>query len=212
MKRTIALLVLVMVAAECSLFQESSQQRAERIEPMLSAAGFRMLPADTPEKLADLKTLTPLKLRYFTHDGKLQYWFADPTVCTCLYIGDEAAYQSYQQYVVQERAQEQAAQSAQMEAQALQQEQLNFLMWPYGSPYPFWGPPWPPPPPPPAPPTPPPTRTPLPSPTFTLSPMSTPSRPTATPRAPIVPRPLPPLPPPRTPPKSGEPGRVLRNP
>ena len=58
--------------------QETPQQRAERIEPMLAAAGFHMLPADTPERVAETQRLTPLKVRYFIDNGKPRYLVQRP--------------------------------------------------------------------------------------------------------------------------------------
>ena len=41
------------------------EQQAEQIEPMLSAAGFRMLPADTPERQQQLSSLVPMQVDYY---------------------------------------------------------------------------------------------------------------------------------------------------
>jgi hypothetical protein len=67
------------------------------MEPTLSQAGFTMVTADTPARVEKLQNMKPLKVSYFTHDGKAVYWFADPYVCHCLFRGTEANYQSYQQ-------------------------------------------------------------------------------------------------------------------
>ncbi len=65
---------------------------------MLSAAGFKMLPADTQDKLAHAQSLPQLKVKYFTDpDGTLHYWMADAQYCHCVYIGNEAAYQKFKQ-------------------------------------------------------------------------------------------------------------------
>jgi hypothetical protein len=115
----------------CALVRETPRQRAQRIEPMLAAAGFHMYVANTPAKLKDLKSLTPLKMRYYMHGGELHYWFADPVNCNCIYIGLEKNYQRYQRLRIQEKMvtrEEEAAQEAEM---AAQQEQLNLMVWPY---------------------------------------------------------------------------------
>src|SRR6516225_6740243 len=64
---------------------ESSTERAQRLEPMLAQAGFRMVPADTAARSEKLDRLTPLRMNYQSHNGKSSYWFADPYVCHCLY-------------------------------------------------------------------------------------------------------------------------------
>jgi hypothetical protein len=63
-------------------------------EQLLTAAGFQKKVADTPAKLAHLGTLTPAR-KLVTHrrDGRLYYFYADPVVCNCLYVGTAAQYQ-----------------------------------------------------------------------------------------------------------------------
>jgi len=109
---------------------ESAAHRASRIEPMLAAAGFRMRPADTSAKVDDLKSRTQLKVRYTLHDGRPRYWFADPVVCDCLYVGNEADYQRYEQLRIEQRASQEEAQAAALNEDAVEQEQMNFMMWP----------------------------------------------------------------------------------
>ena len=83
-----------MLLAGCA---ETPQERAARIEPMLSAAGFQMLPADTPQRIAETQRLTPLKVRYYLDNGKPRYWFNDPVNCHCVYVGGQKNYQQYEQ-------------------------------------------------------------------------------------------------------------------
>ena len=72
-------------------------QQAQDLEPMLQAAGFSELPAATPDEIARLKALPPLKLGYYDDkNGAAHYWMADPDYCKCLFHGDEAAYQRYE--------------------------------------------------------------------------------------------------------------------
>jgi hypothetical protein len=73
---------------------------------MLAAAGFKMKFADTPEKLAHLKTLTQRKVVPQDQDGKPVYIYADAEFCRCLYGGDEAAYDRYEKMVVSENVAE----------------------------------------------------------------------------------------------------------
>ncbi len=53
-----------------------AHQTAET-EQVLAAAGFQVKPADTPEKLAHLQTLTPRKVVRSTRDGQVHYTEAD---------------------------------------------------------------------------------------------------------------------------------------
>src|SRR5690348_13605593 len=76
-------------------------EQAQKIEPNLSAAGFTMLPADTPEREQKLSTLLPLQVQYYVgKTGKLHYWMADPYYCKCMYVGTEQAYQQYEKIKV----------------------------------------------------------------------------------------------------------------
>src|SRR5260370_16966391 len=55
------------------------EQQAEEVEPMLSAAGFRMLPADTPELQQQLASLVPLTFDYYIgKTGTLPHSMPDP--------------------------------------------------------------------------------------------------------------------------------------
>ena len=73
------------------------EQQAEQLEPMLSAAGFRMLPADTPERQKQLESLLPLQVLYYVgKTGTLHYYMADPFYCKCMYVGSEENYQKYE--------------------------------------------------------------------------------------------------------------------
>lgn len=63
-------------------------------EQLLAAAGFQKKVADSPEKLAHLETLTPVrKLVAHRRDGHRYYVYADPEMCKCLYVGTAAQYQ-----------------------------------------------------------------------------------------------------------------------
>ena len=63
-------------------------------EQLLAAAGFEMKLADTPEKLANLSTLTPRRrLIPQERDNRLYYVYADPDLCKCLYVGTSTQYE-----------------------------------------------------------------------------------------------------------------------
>jgi hypothetical protein len=81
-------------------------------EDMLVAAGFRIQPATTPEQLASLKQLPAHKFVWKSQGDKLLTLYADPTICGCLYVGDQKAFQSYQQEVFAKRIADENATSA----------------------------------------------------------------------------------------------------
>jgi hypothetical protein len=103
---------LAMALSSCAQIQ---RQEAEQIEPQLSAAGFRMKSADTPEKLAKLQAMPQRKLQQTWRDGKLYYVFADAQGCNCFYLGDKAAYEQYQE-MKQERQRDIAVQDQEYES------------------------------------------------------------------------------------------------
>ena len=90
---------IALIVALGALRRDRGRSRRRTGEPSWPAAGFQMKPADTAERVAHLQTLTPAQARaaHRTRDGKLLYVYADPKGCQCLYVGDEAAYQRYQQ-------------------------------------------------------------------------------------------------------------------
>lgn len=72
-------------------------------EDMLAAAGFESRPADTPQRIAALQGLPAHRFVRQIRDGR-QFWlYADPTVCRCVYAGDDRAYSRYRQEVFRQR-------------------------------------------------------------------------------------------------------------
>jgi hypothetical protein len=105
-------------------------QRAHRLEPLLSAAGFHMVPADTMQRQKELASHTPLRMRFYFANTRPHYWFADPYVCNCVYVGNEAAFQKYQQLRLEQQMVEQEQSAAAMNENAAEEEQFNWMMWP----------------------------------------------------------------------------------
>lgn len=101
-------------------------------ENMLSAAGFNMRPASTPEQIASLKALPPNKFFVKTQNDQPIWFYADPSVCGCLYYGDQDAYQNYRQMVFQQNL------ANEQEMAAMMNQQAAFDFAPWGDP--FYGP------------------------------------------------------------------------
>ena len=124
----------------------SPTEQAQQMEPMLSAAGFTILSADTPEKQQHMASMPPLEVRYYVgKTGKLHYWMADPYYCRCVYIGSEQAYQRYERYRLDEQfnqKQEQIArenlEASQVEEMDMQQEMFNPFGMGYVAPGIYW--------------------------------------------------------------------------
>jgi len=125
-KRVGVVSVVGVLLGGCAAMQ---REEAQQMESTLSAAGFQMKPADTPERLAHLQTMRPLKIFPKLKDGKLLYVYADPKSCTCLYVGDEQAYQRYQALAIREKLTQEQMMAAQMNEDAA----MNWGLW-----GPFW--------------------------------------------------------------------------
>jgi hypothetical protein len=94
---------------------------------LLSAAGFKLLPADTPKKQELLKTLTPGKLTLITWKGK-QFYVQPDVPNNQAYVGTPAEYQAYQQLRL-------AKQLSNDNLMAAQMNQAAMIGW-----GPAWGP------------------------------------------------------------------------
>jgi hypothetical protein len=68
-------------------------------EDMLAAAGFTLVPANTPQRQTSLRSLPPHKFAHRVRNGAVVFIYADPTICDCLYVGNQAAYDHYRQNV-----------------------------------------------------------------------------------------------------------------
>ena len=98
LKALLTVAVLMALAIGCTTTRDR--------ENMLWAAGFKMVPADTPEKKAHLNSLpankiTPVRqITAVRRDGTVYYTFPDP-VNNVLYVGDERQYRLYRQIGLQ---------------------------------------------------------------------------------------------------------------
>jgi hypothetical protein len=95
----LAFTALALAATGCAAIRaheagERAQEAAET-ERILTAAGFQIEPADTPERLAQLRTLTAHRVVRSSRDGQPRYVYADPDGCQCLYVGDPKQYEKY---------------------------------------------------------------------------------------------------------------------
>ncbi len=124
-ERIVRLTCVTALAASLGIFLPGCGMMVEDTEQMLSAAGFTMKVADTPEKLAHLETLTQHKLVHHTRDGKLYYVYADATVAKALFVGDEKAYQDFQKLQIQQNIADQNAMTSMENRDAY----MNWNMW-----------------------------------------------------------------------------------
>ena len=107
----------------------SEREAVNNQENLLAAAGFTIKPANTPERVRSLTGLPPETVVRRIEGEKVVYLYADPKVCDCLYIGDQAAYGRYQQMLFQRQLARQQQLAAQIYADSA---------WNWGP----WGPGW----------------------------------------------------------------------
>jgi hypothetical protein len=85
---------------------------------LLSAAGFRRIPADTPQKQELLKTLTPGRLTLITWKGK-QFYVQPDVPNNLAFVGTPAEYQTYQQLRLARQLSNENLMAAQMNQNAM---------------------------------------------------------------------------------------------
>jgi len=126
-----AAIILLLTLGGCA----STSNGTAKFEQMMIAGGFRMKPADTPEKLAHLQTLPQKRIVTRQKDGKVFYLFADPDQ-KALYVGDARAYRQFQDIRLQQQDAEQNAMAAEADRQAAEMRYESDVMW--GAWDPWW--------------------------------------------------------------------------
>ena len=89
-------IVLVTLAASAALAGCMAMGAQEK-EGQLAAAGFVRQTADTPQKAAKLQSLPQNTMVFSQRKHGNVYIYADAAGCNCAFIGNDAAYQQYQQ-------------------------------------------------------------------------------------------------------------------
>ena len=130
MKKIATIVALIGASAAIAGCQTTSNQIASK-EDVMTAAGFKFLPANTPERQMQFRQLPPHKFSRQIRDGRVFYVYPDPTVCVCLYIGDQNAYATYRKNMFDK----QLADEQQMTAQEMDMYSFDWGPWggwPYG--------------------------------------------------------------------------------
>lgn len=118
--------VAVSLLAACTYFK---RQDAEQVEDQLAAAGFKMKLADTPEKIAKLKSLPVRELVPRPMNGETVYLYADPDFCQCLFAGRQDEYDRYQRLALKQQIAQEHVDAAEMNEDAA----MDWGLW-----GPFW--------------------------------------------------------------------------
>jgi hypothetical protein len=85
-------------------------------EDLLSAAGFKIVVANTPEQQQHLKTLPPHKMRVVHRKGKTYYVYADPAH-NLIYVGNQLQYDQYRDLRLAKNVAAEDLQDAELNAQ-----------------------------------------------------------------------------------------------
>jgi len=125
-----ALVLPALLLAGCASIRNHQAMEKERL---LSAAGFQVKLADTPDKLASLQAMPQRKLVPHTRaDGTVFFVYADASACKCLYVGTQKAYQRYQEISLKQQEAEDNRMAAEMNENAA----MEWGLWePWG---PWW--------------------------------------------------------------------------
>ena len=110
MKTLLPLALTALVLAGCAAIEKAERGGTEQ---MLAAAGFNVLPANTPQRQASLAELKPYVISRQFRAGQPIYVYPD-SEGSFAYIGDQAAYDRYQNLVVQQQISDQNLMAAQM--------------------------------------------------------------------------------------------------
>jgi len=105
----VALAIGVAIAGCAAMREEAAHKK----ENLLAAAGFKMKPADTPEKLARVQAMPQLKMVARSGpQGQVGYTYADAQGCKCLYTGNAEQYAEYRRLALRQDAAEAQVEAA----------------------------------------------------------------------------------------------------
>jgi hypothetical protein len=121
-----------------SACQQMQQSDIVQHEDNLSAAGFIVRLANTAERQAMLHRLPPNRFVQRVSGGVTLYVYADPVACSCLYVGNQQAFQQY----ISNRQSDLYGQEK-IAAQTYYDAAWNWDAWgPWGPLGPIYGPGW----------------------------------------------------------------------
>jgi hypothetical protein len=89
------LIAVLLVLGGISACQQMQQNSIIQHEDNLSTAGFIVRLANTAERQAMLRRLPPNRFVQRVSGGVPLYVYADPVACSCLYVGNQQAFNQY---------------------------------------------------------------------------------------------------------------------
>src|ERR1700683_757774 len=91
--------------SSCSLYKDYQSTRPAYIletEAKLEQAGFHRVAIETPAQNGAVIALPLYRLNSYRSANGSVYWYADPRICSCLYEGDQSAFNRYSGMIQQE--------------------------------------------------------------------------------------------------------------
>lgn len=111
MKTLLPLALAAAILTGCAAIERADHNATEQL---LTAAGFKVLPANTPERQSKMAELKPYTIARQIRGNNVYYIYPDDQNNFVL-VGDQNAYSKYQQLVVQQQISDQNLMAAQME-------------------------------------------------------------------------------------------------
>jgi hypothetical protein len=111
MKILLPLALAAALLAGCAAIERADHNATEQL---LTAAGFKVLPANTPDRQAKMAELKPYTIARQIRGNNVYYIYPDDQNNFVL-VGDQAAYTKYQSLLVQQQISNQNLMAAQME-------------------------------------------------------------------------------------------------
>lgn len=115
MKKSLLVLPLAALLIGLSGCAALNEMQNQQTEQTLSASGFKVLPANTPERQASLATLKPYQINRKIKGGTVYYLYPDPRQ-GILFKGGQTEYNAYQGYATQRQISEENLMASDMYA------------------------------------------------------------------------------------------------
>ena len=116
MKRILGGLPLTIILLVANLMAGCAAHNTQTTEDLLSAAGFNVVIATTPQQLKHLSTLPPYKMMRIQRNGKDRYVYADPAR-KLIYVGGLFSYDRFRDMRLAKNVTEQELQDAKFNAE-----------------------------------------------------------------------------------------------
>ena len=116
MKRILGALPLTIILLVANLMAGCAGHNTQPTEDLLSAAGFNVVIATTPQQIKHLATLPPYKMMRIQRNGKDRYVYADPGR-KLIYVGGLFSYDRFRDMRLAKNVTEQELQDAKFNAE-----------------------------------------------------------------------------------------------